>query len=136
MQHTLPCSAITKKHNGYVTGTPVFFCKCQTCSGAYLCTYYTMTTKKTNINTKKVHTSTFTLAASGGFAIKLSHTRIRSYPFCDCKRMATIGSYKFIFGISGSHTPCGYGFLPYVEVAKAPDFLHAVELASLFFKLA
>jgi len=50
--------------------------------------------------------------------------------------MATVSGYKFIISIGGRHTTCSYCLLPDIQVTKAPDFLHAIQLTGLFFEPA
>src|SRR5882757_2690198 len=83
MQHTLPCSAIAKIAKHHIFSTTVTLSKSQTCAGTYLCAYNTMTAKEIFFKAKKVHTATFTLAATGSFTVQLSHTAYSRYTFCN-----------------------------------------------------
>src|SRR5688572_18100611 len=76
VQHTLAGSAVAKEAKHHIIGTPVFFSKCQSAACTYLCTHNTMTSKKVLFYTKKVHTSTLSLAAAGCFSIELSHASL------------------------------------------------------------
>ena len=51
-------STIAEESEGNIIRSHVFFCKSQPCACTNMCSHNSMTAKKANIHTKKVHTST------------------------------------------------------------------------------
>jgi hypothetical protein len=50
--------------------------------------------------------------------------------------MTTVSGNEFIIRVGSGHTTCCHSFLPNVQVAKAPDLLHPIQLTGFFFEPA
>src|SRR5436190_4028966 len=137
MQNSLAGCTISKEAKNHIIGAFVLLGKCQSGSGANLCTHNAVTTKKIHILTKKVHTTTFTFCTTGGLAIEFSHTAIHRYTFCNCKTMVTVSCNKSILWSGGCHTSSSNSFLPYIGMKETADFtFHFILFFSDQLKLA
>src|SRR5262245_14249523 len=74
VEDPLTGSAIPEITKHHIVCAPVFFSECQSGSGADLSAYDPVATEEILFFAKEVHTASFTLRATCGFAIEFSHT--------------------------------------------------------------
>src|SRR5690348_9004446 len=112
MQHTLAGSTISKKGQGNIVSSLVFFRKCQSCTCTDLCSYNSISSKEIGILPEEVHTTALSFGTTSGFAIQFSHAGFRGYSFGKCQAMITVAGYKGVFLAGSGHTTGRNGFLP------------------------
>jgi hypothetical protein len=83
---------------------------------------------------EQVHRPPFAFGAARGFAVKFRHNGFGTEAAGKGMSVVAVGRDNGILRGDGGISPGHHGFLTYVQVAEAFDFLLTVKLGAFFFK--
>jgi len=124
-------------HHRRNSKAPHCWCESQPRACSDLGPHNTVTTKETVFKTEEMHAASFTLGATSGFTVKLSHTSIGRYTLGQGQAMVAISSNERIVLLRCGHASGGNGFLAHIGMEKSADLArHFIHFFRFQFKLA